>query len=98
MTDDKIKKIAQLTGIDPALIESLGVENLSQEKLDFLEGLVDMYSSDQEAFGEFVNQSGLANVLNNLTNNNKIDDEEDIEQLKKDLSELFDKDSFDLDL
>ncbi len=98
MSDDKIKKIAEITGLAPELIQALGAENLTEEKLAVLKSVSDLYASDQESFAKFITESGLGDLAGDLAQSDDLNNPEQIDELKNSLEDLLKDQDFDLDL
>jgi hypothetical protein len=98
MSDEKLKRLSELTGLDPEVIKELGADNLSDGNLELVKNLSDMYMSNQEEFSNFLADSGIADILNNIDQDNDIKNKDNLAELKNNLQELLANQDIDLDL
>ncbi|MCK8817309.1 hypothetical protein MWH28_08030 [Natroniella sulfidigena] len=99
-SEEKLEKIAELAGVSPDLINDLGVGNLTEDQIAIIEQIFDLYLTDQESFAEFIANSGLDNIANNLDEDMKkgIENKDDLETLKEKLGDMVKEEDLDLDL
>ena len=57
-----------------------------------------MYMSNQEEFSNFLADSGIADILNNIDQDNDIKNKDNLAELKNNLQELLANQDIDLDL
>ena len=93
-----IEELGKVLGIDNQVLDNLGTENLSKEKQEVLSQVVDMYFNDPERFEEFVEDSGLQKLLNNLENAEvtQIQSEDEVSSLQQEVENKAEE--VDLDL
>ncbi|MCK8827191.1 hypothetical protein MWH25_05485 [Natroniella acetigena] len=97
---EKLKNIAELTGIDPELLNELDIQNLTEEKIELIEKIFNLYLTDQESFAEFITNSGLNDIANNLDEDVKegIKDKDNLNALKDKLEDIIEEKQLNLDL
>ncbi|GAB6139102.1 hypothetical protein [Halanaerobaculum tunisiense] len=102
MADDKfdLEDIADVLGVDQEAISDLGADELSAEKKEFLESVFNLYLTDQEAFNEFVKESGLSDLLAELDDieGPTSKSEEELTAITNELKEELAKKDLDIDL
>jgi len=98
MSDDKLKRLAELTGLDPEIIKELGADNLSEDNMELVKNISDMYMNNQQEFSNFLAESGVADVLKNISQDNDIKNKDNLAELKNNLQELLNNQDIDLDL
>ncbi|WP_408956306.1 hypothetical protein [Natroniella sp. ANB-PHB2] len=96
----KLKDIAELTGIDPELLNELELGDLTEEKMEIIEKIFNLYLTDQESFTEFIINSGLDNITNNLDKDIKkeIKNKSDLKTLKEKLEDIVNEEELDLNI
>ncbi|OCL26458.1 hypothetical protein U472_10690 [Orenia metallireducens] len=97
MSDEKLKRLSELTGLDPEVIKELGADNLSEDNMELVKNISDMYRNNQEEFSNFLNDSGIGDILNNISQDNDIN-KDNLSDIKRNLQELLNNQDIDLDI
>ncbi|TDX51651.1 hypothetical protein [Orenia marismortui] len=98
MSDDKLKELSELIGIDLDLLEGLEAKDISDEQIETIESLYELYLGDKEAFSNFLNDSGIAQLMEEMGLEGDVDSPEQVEELKNNLGEFMKKNNLNLDV
>lgn len=83
------EELADKLGFSKELMSQMGIENLTPEQIQMLHTVIDLHAHDQQSLNNFIKETGLKSVLNNLPqleeeeikNQNKLNSL--LEQIKK---------------
>ncbi|GAB6098292.1 hypothetical protein JCM16358_01710 [Halanaerocella petrolearia] len=102
MTDQDfdVNELADMLGVNQELIDKLGAGDLSEEKQELLESVFNLYLTNPTEFNNFLDESGLSDLLTELDNvdSTNAQNEEELAELVDNLQQQLDNKDVDLDL
>ena len=92
------EELADKLGLSKDLMAQMGIENLTAEQIQMLHTVVDLHNNDQQSLNNFVKETGLKSILNNLPNlkEKDVNNQNDLSNLLQQIKEITAKEDLNL--